>query len=88
MSRSSKRIIKVDYSDGVDRKLLRQIRDRFLLVNQRRLDRTYESLASRQADILRLLPLLYQVNHPLLPGYVSREAPYGISGYVADKTVL
>lgn len=88
MSRSSKRIIKVDYSDGVDRKLLRQIRDRFLLVNQRRLDRTYESLASRQADILRLLPLLYQVNHPLLPGYVSREAPYGVSGYVADKTVL
>ncbi|KZZ76782.1 hypothetical protein A3765_09590 [Oleiphilus sp. HI0130] len=88
MSLTKKRIITADYSDGVDRKLLRQIRDRFLLVNQRRLDRTYESLPSKQADILRLIPLLYQVNHPLLPGYVSRDAPRGVSGYAPDKVVL
>ena len=88
MPLSKKRIITADFSDGVDRKLLRQIRDRFLLVNQRRLDRTYESLPSKQADILRLLPLLYQVNHPLLPGYVSRDAPRGLSGYTPDKVAL
>lgn len=88
MTVSNKRKIVADYSDGVDRKQLRQIRDRFLLVNKRRLERTYDSLSSRQADILRILPLLYQVNHPLLPGYVSRDAPRGISGYSPDAEAL
>ena len=88
MTQQHKRIIAPDFLDGVDRKLLKQVRDRFVLVNERRLERTYESLTSRQADILRILPLLYHVNHPLLPGYVSKVAPYGVSSYTPDAEAL
>ncbi|MFT6121672.1 MAG: adenylate cyclase class 1 [Oleiphilaceae bacterium] len=77
-----------DFTEGVDRKLLKQVRDRFLSVNADRLDKTLQGLTFRQQDILRVLPLLYQVNHPLLPGYVSRSAPIGVSGYEPDKTTL
>jgi len=77
-----------DFTEGVDRKLLKQVRDRFMSVNADRLDKTLQGLTLRQQDILRVLPLLYQVNHPLLPGYVSRNAPIGISGYEPDKTTL
>jgi len=77
-----------DFTEGVDRKLLNQVRDRFMAVNADRLDKTLQGLTFRQQDILRVLPLLYQVNHPLLPGYVSRSAPVGVSGYEPDKTTL
>lgn len=77
-----------DFSDGVDRKLLNQIRDRFLKVNQGRLDNAFEVLSLRHQDILRVLPLLYQVNHALLPGYVAQDTPYGLSGFEPDKEVL
>ncbi|MFT7372291.1 MAG: adenylate cyclase class 1 [Oleiphilaceae bacterium] len=77
-----------DFTEGVDRKLLKQVRDRFMAVNADRLDKTLQGLTSRQQDIVRVLPLLYQVNHPLLPGYVSRSVPVGVSGYEPDKTTL
>jgi len=77
-----------DFSEGVDRKLLKQVRDRFLSVNTDRLEKTLQGLSFRQQDILQVLPLLYQVNHPLLPGYVSRDAPMGVSAYTPDKTTL
>ncbi len=77
-----------DFSEGVDRKLLRQVRDRFLKVNHERLDRAMEGLSRRHQDVLRVLPLLYHVNHPLMPGYVSTQAPRGVSDYAPDKTAL
>ncbi len=83
-----KKVLKPDFSDGVDRKLLKQIRDRFLQVNADRLQKTSDGLTARQRDILCLLPLLYQVNHPLLPGYSGQEIPRGVAGYVPDKTTL
>ena len=83
-----KHIIAPDFTEGVDRKQLKQVRDRFMTVNADRLDKTLQGLTLRQQDILRVLPLLYQVNHPLLPGYVSRSAPAGVSAYEPDKTTL
>lgn len=77
-----------DFSEGIDRKLLKQVRDRFLLVNQGRLARTKAALPTRHQDVLDILPLLYQVNHPLLPGFVGNDAPRGVSGYAPDKAVL
>ena len=77
-----------DFSDGVDRKLLRQVRDRFLKVNSDRLGKTLEGLSLKQQDILQVLPVLYHQNHPLMPGFVSRDVPYGISGYEPDKATL
>lgn len=77
-----------DFSDGVDRKLLKKVRDRFMQVNNDRLNKTYAGLAPRQQDILLVIPLLYHVNHPLMPGYVAREVPAGVSAYEPDKQTI
>ncbi len=82
-----KHVLKPDFSEGVDRKQLKQIRERFMQVNQDRLQKTHDGLSLRQRDVLAVLPLLYQVNHPLLPGYISQDSPRGIAGYAPDKTV-
>ncbi len=54
-----------------ERQVLQQLRGRFLRVNQGRLARAVEGLAPRQQALLNLLALLFHINHPLLPGYVS-----------------
>ncbi|WP_263261856.1 class I adenylate cyclase [Pseudomonas sp. RIT-PI-S] len=80
--------IRPDLGAGIDRKVLAQLRQRFLTVNQGRLERATEGFASRQQSVLRLLPLLFHVNHPLLPGYVSGFTPAGVSAYEPDDDVL
>ncbi len=77
-----------DFSDGVDRKLLKKVRDRFMQINADRLVKTHDGLAPRHQDILLVLPLLFHVNHPLMPGYVAREVPSGVSGYEPDKQTI
>ena len=67
--------------EGIDRKDLSRIRARFLQLNQIRLERAAHSLSSRQQQVLRLLPLLLHVNHPLLPGYVSTVTPSWFNNY-------
>ncbi|WP_250655662.1 class I adenylate cyclase [Alkalimarinus coralli] len=83
-----KKVIQPDYREGVDRKQLNILRDRFLKVNQSRLERTQQALPLRHQTTLDLLALFFQVNHPLLPGYVSRDTPRGVANYVPDKRVL
>lgn len=73
--------IRLDIDEGIDRKDLKLLRERFLSVNHDRLQRANLVLSSRQQTVLRLLPLLLHVNHPLLPGYVSNATPAGLSGY-------
>lgn len=80
--------IRPDIDDGIDRKVLAQLRSRFLRINQGRLDRALQSLSLRQQLVLRLLPLLLHVNHPLLPGYVSATTPAGLSGFEPDDSSL
>ena len=74
--------------DGVDRKALKQIKQRFLQVNEARLTRTKSALDPRQQVFLELLPLLFHVNHPMLPGYVSHQTPAGLSEYTPNKIDL
>lgn len=74
--------------DGVDRKALKLIKQRFLQVNEARLARTKSALDTRQQIFLELLPLLFHVNHPMLPGYVSHQTPAGLSEYTPSKTDL
>jgi adenylate cyclase class 1 len=80
--------IKADIHAGLDRKALKDIVARFQQVNDGRLERTREALTSSQRFFLDLLPLLFHVNHPLLPGYVSHQTPSGVSGYRPDKRAL
>lgn len=76
-----RRRIEINPEEGVDRKDLKLLCRRYLQLNEGRLKRTRALLSARQQQVLDLLPLLFQVNHPLLPGYVSRDVPRGIHNY-------
>ena len=60
---------------------IRAIKARFYSLNRKRLQRTKESLRIKQQDFLDVLPFLFQLNHPSLPGFVSTEIVAGISDY-------
>lgn len=80
--------IRPDLDEGIDRKVLSQLRARFLKLNEGRLGRAMEGLSPRQQLVLNLLPLFFHVNHPLLPGYVSGGTPAGLSNYEPDTPTL
>lgn len=80
--------IRPDIDDGIDRKVLAQLRARFLKVNGGRLSRAMQALSTRQQLVLRLLPLLFHVNHPLLPGYVSGTTPAGVAAFEPEEELL
>ncbi len=75
-------------NDGLDRKVLKDLKSRFLQVNEQRLTRTRNALSKRHQLILDLLPLLFHTNHPSLPGYISHKTPARISHFEPDKQCL
>jgi adenylate cyclase, class 1 len=58
---------------------------RFNHINSIRLERTRNSLTDRQKEFLTLLPFLFHINHPTLPGFVSTNCPIGIPGFNPTK---
>ena len=73
---------------GLDRKQLITVQRRFLDINHQRLQRTYSALNHRQQVWLEAMPLLFHVNHPMLPGYINRDTPYGLAEYKPNKSEL
>lgn len=71
--------------DGVQ---LRAVKRRFALINSDRLKRVSLALHDRQKQFLDILPLLFHVNHPMLPGYLSSKTPAGISDYKPSERTL
>ena len=65
-----------------------EIKQRFLKINDARLQRIDADLRTSQRDFLTILPLLFHVNHPMLPGYVSKETPVGIPAYLPSRDAL
>lgn len=65
----------------IDRKNITGIKKDFIRLSQRRYSRMESSLSGVQADKLKLIPLLFHVNHPMLPGYVDKFTPCGIPNY-------
>ena len=61
------------------------LEQRFMAVNRDRLRRVFETMHPRQQAYVELVPLLFHVNHPLLPGYVSQETPAGVSDYTPGR---
>lgn len=57
------------------------VRHRFLQLNHARLERARDALRKRQRDVLDVLPLLFHINHAMLPGFVTKDTPAGISGH-------
>ncbi|GGY83429.1 adenylate cyclase [Cellvibrio zantedeschiae] len=71
--------------EGIDRKQLSKIKQHFIQLNQTRYQRTLGALSERQQQFLILLPLLFHVNHPMLPGYISHLTPSGVQAYTPSK---
>ena len=64
------------------------LKDSFLKVNRMRLVRTQDFLSAEQSHFLELLPLLFHINHPDLPGHISEQTAAGISQYSPGFTKL
>ncbi len=56
-----------------------------MALNKDRLRRVQECLNTRQRAFIRLLPLLFHINHPMLPGYLSNTTPCGVCDYSPAK---
>jgi len=68
--------------DEIDQKRLKTIRRDFINHSQLRFKRMEANLSPTQSDYLNLLPLLFHVNHPMLPGYVDKFTPCGLPNYM------
>ena len=73
---------------GLGRKALKRIVGRFLALRDRRLNRIRTSLTHEQRGFFDLLPLLWHVNHPTLPGFVSSDTPAGVVGFRPSREQL
>ena len=65
----------------IDPKEIKLTKNDFIRLSERRFSRMESSLSPVQADKLKLIPLLFHVNHPLLPGYIDKFTPCGIPNY-------
>ncbi len=72
----------------VDTILFDQIRTRFIELNQHKLHKTQEIMRKRQRDFLDVLPLLFHVNHASLPGFISKDAPFGVTAYSPSAEII
>ena len=59
----------------------KQIKKRFEDLNAQRLKRSYADMRQSQRQFIEILPVIFHVNHPILPGYVSKDTPAGIPNY-------
>lgn len=71
--------------DGGDRA---GILKRFQAVNRQRIEQLLGSLNTRQQLFIDVLPLLFHINHPLLPGFASKDTPAGVCHYTPSKATL
>ena len=74
--------------EEISKRDLHAISQRFKNLHTLRQQRIQEFLLPRQRVFLDLLPLLFHINHSLLPGYVAANTPYGIPEYQPSRTTL
>lgn len=74
--------------EDISKKDLFAVAQRFKHFNQCRLQRVQDFFQARQHDFLNLLPLIFHINHPLLPGFISLETPAGIPDYSPNKLAM
>lgn len=80
--------LNVSTSPAPDGPNLTAIKRRFLALNRDRMLRVQDSLRPRQRAFLELLPLLFHVNHPMLPGYESKKTAAGVSDYMPTQASI
>ncbi|NNL56761.1 MAG: class I adenylate cyclase [Pseudomonadales bacterium] len=74
--------------EGLDRVNLTNLRNRFLDINRIRLQRLQHALLPGQRIFLDLLPLLFHINHPALPGYGNAAVPTGIRHFKVSREAV
>ncbi len=57
-------------------------------IQRERLRRIEEELRPSQRIFVNLLPLLFHINHPMLPGFINTTTPAGIPDYTPSQAVL
>ncbi len=72
----------------VDAQTVNLLRQRFLDVQNGRLERVRQGLQHQQQICITLLPLLLHLNDSNLPGYAHADTPSGIQGYTPDSQAL
>ena len=60
---------------------INQWRQSFLNLNQVRLEQARSLMLERQVHVLDVLPLLFHLNHPQLPGFINQSVPAGIEHF-------
>ncbi|MBA1443544.1 MAG: class I adenylate cyclase [Gammaproteobacteria bacterium] len=78
----------ISFEEGISRKDLKTIRRRFMKLHRERLRRILGELRPSQQEFITLLPLLFHINHPMLPGFVNSESPAGIPDFGPSQKAL
>lgn len=78
----------IDQREGIGRKDLRIIRERFLALHKIRIERIRGELRHTQQIVIELIPLLFHINHPLLPGFINSDTPAGLPDYAPDRDTI
>jgi len=60
----------------------------YLRWNQSQIEKLTEVLEGDSCRFIRLIPLFYQIESKLLPGYAGPDAPLGVYGYKPDKSII
>ncbi len=72
-----------------DEREYKEIKQRFERLNAKRLLRSLADMRQSQRQFIEILPVLFHINHPILPGYVSKDTPAGIPNYsIASDAVI
>ncbi|MDU4092660.1 MAG: class I adenylate cyclase [Pantoea sp.] len=64
------------------------LKQRLDAINQLRVDRALAAMGPAFQQVYGLLPTLLHHHHPLMPGYLEGNVPYGISFYTSDENQL
>ena len=86
--RSLKAISVLGANGEISKKEIRIVKQRFLNLHKLKMQRALDAITPRQKIFLEILPLLFHVNHPVLPGYISSKTPAGIADYIPSKLAI
>lgn len=67
---------------------IEQWQHNFLKLNQARIDAARGLLSVRQQQVFDLLPILFHLNHPRLPGFGKHRAPEGVMNFTPTQQQL
>ena len=63
-------------------------RDAYFNWNTRQYENLENTLGEELSQFLNLIPLFLQINHKLLPGYISADTPVGVYSYIPDNKTI